>query len=137
MRDRTRKLAVEVANQTGNKGGGGGGGGGSGGSGGSGGNSNSSHNSGSGASPPPSQPVTQSGPQISLAAAHPQPAALTRFALSALLILGGLAALGGSSVLLGTSEGGIRGSLRAFGTSTAAWGRSAWTRVRRKRPAAK
>jgi len=40
-------------------------------------------------------------------------------------------------VLLGTSEGGIRGSLRAFGTSTAAMGRSAWTRVRPNRTAAK
>ena len=86
---------------------------------------------------PGCQPGAQSGPQISLAAAHPQPAALTRFALPGLLILGGLAALAGSSVLLGTSEGGIRGSLRAFGTSTAAMGRSAWTRVRPNRTAAK
>jgi hypothetical protein len=128
LRARTRKLAVEVANQTGNHGGGGGGNGGSGGSGSR--SSSPSHNSGSGASPSASQPAAQSGPQISLAAAHPGPASLTRFALPALLILGGLAALGGSSVLLGTSEGGIRGSLRALGTSTAAMGRSAWARIR-------
>jgi hypothetical protein len=129
MRARTRKLAAEVANQTGASGGGGGGGGGSGGSGGSGGGSTSSPAPGSGASPSVSLPGVQAGPGISLAAAHPQPATLTRFALPALLILGGLAALAGSSVLLGTSEGGIRGSLRAFGTSTAAMGRSAWHRV--------
>jgi hypothetical protein len=141
MRARTRKLAEEVAKQSGSHGGGGGGGGqnGSGGS-----ASNSSHNPGSGASPAVSLPGVQSGPRITLAAAHPQPAALTRFALPALLILGGLAALAGSSVLLGTSEGGIRGSLRALGTSTAAMGRSArargrsaWTRVRPNRTAAK
>jgi len=136
MRAHTRKLALEVANQTGAHGGGGGGG--QSGSGGSGGGSNSSSPAPSpGASPGVSLPGAQSGPQISLAAAHPQPAALTRFALPALLILGGLAALAGSSVLLGTSEGGIRGSLRAFGTSTAAMGRSAWTRVRPNRTAAK
>ena len=136
MRAHTRKLALEVAHQTGAHGGGGGGG--QSGSGGSGGGSNSSSPAPSpGASPGVSLPGAQSGPQISLAAAHPQPAALTRFALPALLILGGLAALAGSSVLLGTSEGGIRGSLRAFGTSTAAMGRSAWTRVRPNRTAAK
>jgi hypothetical protein len=136
MRAHTRKLALEVANQTGAHGGGGGGG--QGGSGGSGGGSHSSsHHSGSGASPSASQPATQSGPQISLAAANPQPASLTRFALPALLILGGLAALAGSSVLLGTSEGGIRGSLRALGASTAAMGRSAWSRVRPNRTAVK
>jgi len=136
MRAHTRKLALEVANQTGAHGGGGGGG--QSGSGGSGGGSNSSSPAPSpGASPGVSLPGAQSGPQISLAAAHPQPAALTRFALPGLLILGGLAALAGSSVLLGTSEGGIRGSLRAFGTSTAAMGRSAWTRVRPNRTAAK
>ena len=132
LRARTRTLAEEVAKQTGNHGGGGG-----------------HHNSGggtptpsssprssshgSGASPSASQPATTSGPQISLAAAHPQPAAFTRYALPALLILGGLSALAGSSVLLGTSEGGIRGRLRALGAGTAALGRSAWTRVRRTR----
>jgi len=68
-----------------------------------------------------------------LAAAHPQPAAFTRYALPALLILGGLSALAGSSALLGTSEGGIRGRLAALGAATAALGRSAWTRVRRTR----
>jgi hypothetical protein len=141
MRARTRKLAQEVANQTGNHGGGGGGQGSSGSSG-SGSNSSSSHTPSPGASPNAAGPVTQSGPQISLAAAHPKPAALTRFALPALLILGGLAALSGSSVLLGTSEGGIRGSVRALGTSvralgksTAAISRSAWTRVRPNRTA--
>jgi len=136
MRAHTRKLALEVANQTGAHGGGGGGG--QGGSGGSGtGSNSSSSNTSSGTGGSVSLPGVQSGPQISLAAAHPQPAAFTRFALPALLILGGLAALAGSSVLLGTSEGGIRGSLRAVGTSTAALGRSAWTRVRPNRTAAK
>jgi ABC-type phosphate transport system substrate-binding protein len=136
MRARTRKLAEEVAKQTGAHGGGGGGQGGSGGSG-TGSNSSSSNTPGPGASPGVSLPGVVSGPQISLAAAHPEPAAFTRFALPALLILGGLAALAGSSVLLGTSEGGFRGSLRAFGASTAALGRSAWTCVRPNRTAAK
>jgi hypothetical protein len=127
MRARTRKLAEEVAKQSGAHGGGGGGQGGSGGAGT--GSNSSSPTPAPGASPAVSLPGVVSGPQISLAAAHPQPAAFTRYALPALLILGGLAALAGSSVLLGTSEGGFRGSLRAFGTSTAALGRSAWTRV--------
>jgi hypothetical protein len=131
MRARTRLLAQEVAKQSGNHHGGGGGGSNSHGAG----STSSSHHhssSGSGASPSASQPAKQSGPQISLAAAHPEPAALTRYALPALLILGGLSALAGSSALLGTSEGGIRGRLRALGTGTAALGRSAWTRVRPK-----
>jgi hypothetical protein len=127
LRARTRTLAEEVAKQIGNHGGGG--------------QHNSSSPSpspsssrrgsgaGSGASPSVSQPATTSGPQISLAAAHPQPAAFTRYALPALLILGGLSALAGSSALLGTSEGGIRGRLRALGAGTAALGRSAWTHV--------
>ena len=74
---------------------------------------------------------------LGLAAAHPQPAAFTRFALPALLIFGCLAALAGSSALLGTSEGGFRGRLRAFGAGIAALGRSARTRVRPKRTVAK
>jgi hypothetical protein len=133
MRARTRKLAEEVAKQSGAHGGGGGG---QGGSGGPGAGPTSSPTPSSGTSGSVSLPGVSSGPPITLAAAHPQPAALTRFALPALLILGGLAALGGSSVLLGTSEGGIRGSLhtlggslRALGMNTAAMSRSAWTRV--------
>src|SRR5215469_11806001 len=101
LRAKTRKLAVEVANQSGAHHGGGGHGGNSG----AGSNSSSSshHSSapGSGASPSATQPAAHSGPRISLAAAHPQPAALTRYALPALLILGGLCALAGSSALLG------------------------------------
>jgi ABC-type phosphate transport system substrate-binding protein len=140
LRARTRKLAVEVANQTGGNGGGNGGGGG-GGSPSAGPTSSSPPSSastpGPGASPSVSLPGAQAGPGISLAAAHPQPAALGRFALPALLILGGLSALAGSSALLGTAEGGLRGRLRAFGAGTAALGRSAWTRVRPNRTAAK
>ena len=129
MRARTRLLAQEVAKQSGAHG--------AGGHGNSGSHptsspSPSSAKHGSGASPSASQPATNSGPRITLAAAHPQPAAFTRYALPALLILGGLSALAGSSALLGTSEGGIRGRLRALGTGTAALGRSAWTRVRPK-----
>jgi len=138
MRAQTRKLAREVAAQSGNHHGGGGGhGNNGGGSNSSSGNSSSSSKSGSGASPSASQPASNSGPQIRLAAAHPQPAALTRYVLPALLILGGLSALAGSSALLGTSEGGFRGRLRALGAGTAALGRSAWTRVRPNRTAAK
>jgi hypothetical protein len=137
LRAQTRKLAREVAAQSGNHNGGGGHrgsgnpGGGSGSSSSS--SGNSSANSGSGASPSASQPASNSGPQIKLAAAHPEPAPLTRYILPALLIFGGLAALAGSSTLLGTSEGGFRGRLRALGTGTAALGRSAWTRVRPNR----
>jgi hypothetical protein len=138
LRARTRKLAVEVANQTGNGGGGNGGGGGSPSAGPTSSSPPSSTSTpGPGASPSVSLPGAQAGPGISLAAAHPQPAALGRFALPALLILGGLSALAGSSALLGTAEGGIRGRLRAFSAGTAALGRSAWTRVRPNRTAAK
>jgi hypothetical protein len=136
LRARTRTLAVQVANQSGNHGGGGGhhhsGGGTPSPS-----SSPGSSSHGSGASPSASQPATTSGPRITLAAAHPQPAAFTRYALPALLILGGLSALAGSSALLGTSEGGVRGRLRALGAGTAALGRSAWTRVRPNRTAGK
>jgi ABC-type phosphate transport system substrate-binding protein len=139
MRAETRKLAREVAAQSGNHNGGGGhhgsGNNGSGSNSSSGSSGNSSANSGSGASPSASQPASNSGPQIRLAAAHPVPAALSRYILPALLIFGGLAALAGSSTLLGTSEGGFRGRLRALGAGTAALGRSAWTRVRPKRGA--
>jgi hypothetical protein len=133
LRARTRTLAEEVAKQSGNRGGGG-----HHNSGGTSPSPSPSHHSstaGSGASPSASQPSTTSGPQITLAAAHPQPAAFTRYALPALLILGGLSALAGSSALLGTSEGGFRGRLRALGAGTAALGRSAWTRVRPNRTA--
>jgi hypothetical protein len=121
LRARTRKLAVEVANQTGDNGGGRGKGNpGAGAS--SPPSSTSASTPGPGASPSVSLPGAQAGPGISLAAAHPQPAALGRFALPALLILGGLSALAGSSALLGTAEGGIRGRLRAFSAGTAAPG---------------
>jgi ABC-type phosphate transport system substrate-binding protein len=142
MRAETRKLAREVAAQSGNHNGGGGGG--HGGNNGGGSNSSSgssssgnssSSNPGSGANPSASQPAPNSGPQIRLAAAHPEPAGLTRYVLPTLLIFGGLAALAGSSTLLGTSEGGFRGRLRALGTGTAALGRSTWTRVRPNRTA--
>jgi hypothetical protein len=138
MRAQTRKLAREVAAQSGHHNGGGGhhsGPGNPGGGSSSSSSGSSSAGSGSGASPSASQPASNSGPQIKLAAAHLAPAALTRYALPALLIFGGLAALAGSSTLLGTSEGGFRGRLRALGTGTAALGRSAWTRVRPHRTA--
>jgi hypothetical protein len=140
MRAQTRRLAREVAAQRGNHNGGGGhhGGPGNHGAGSKASSSSSGHssaNSGSGTSPSASKPASNSGPKITLAAAHPEPAAFTRYALPALLIIGGLAALAGSSTLLGTSEGGFRGRLRALGTGTAALGRSAWTRVRPNRTA--
>jgi hypothetical protein len=140
MRAQTRKLAQEVAAQSGNHHGGGGHHGGPGNPGGGSNSTTPNSNSsapGSGANPSASQPATNTGPGISLAAAHPQPAAFTRYALPALLILGGLSALAGSSALLGTSEGGIRGRLRALSAGTAAVGRSAWSRVRPNRTEAK
>jgi len=138
MRAQTRTLAREVAAQSGNHHGGGGHhGSGNHGTGSKSSSGNTSSHSGSGASPSASTPASNSGPQIRLAAAHPVPAALTRYVLPALLIFGALAALAGSSTLLGTSEGGFRGRLRALGAGTAALGRSAWTRVRPNRTAAK
>jgi len=138
MRAQTRTLAREVAAQSGNHHGGGGHhGSGNHGTGSKSSSGNSSSSSGSGASPSAAKPASNSGPQIRLAAAHPAPAALTRYVLPALLIFGALAALAGSSTLLGTSEGGFRGRLRALGAGTAALGRSAWTRVRPNRTAAK
>ena len=134
----TRKLAVEVANQTGASGSGGSGNG-SGGTGSPGTSPGSapppSSAPGPGASPSVSLPTAQTGPGIILAAAHPRPADLARFALPALLILGGLLALAGSSALLGTAEGGVRGRLRALNAGTAALGRSARARIRPNRTA--
>jgi ABC-type phosphate transport system substrate-binding protein len=138
LRAQTRKLAVEVANQTGGSGSGGSGNG-SGGTGSPGTSPGSapppSSTPGPGASPPVSLPTAQTGPGIILAAAHPRPADLARFALPALLILGGLLALAGSSALLGTAEGGVRGRLRALNAGTAALGRSARARIRPNRTA--
>ena len=138
LRAQTRKLAVEVANQTGASGSGGSGNG-SGGTGSPGTSPGSapppSSAPGPGASPSVSLPTAQTGPGIILAAAHPRPADLARFALPALLILGGLLALAGSSALLGTAEGGVRGRLRALNAGTAALGRSARARIRPNRTA--
>ena len=133
-----RKLAVEVANQTGGNGGGGGKGnpGASPAASSSRPSSTSTSTSGPGASPSVSPPGARR-PADQPGRGAPTPAALGRFALPALLILGGLSALAGSSALLGTAEGGIRGRLRAFSASAAALGRSAWTRIRPNRTAAK
>jgi hypothetical protein len=132
MRARTRKLAAEVAKQKGSGKGGGSGGPGAGPTS----SPQPSSTSSPGTSPSVSPPATPPGQRISLAAAHPQPATFTRFALPALLIFGGLSALAGSSALVGTAEGGFRGRLRALAAGTAAMSRSAWARVTPNRTAA-
>jgi hypothetical protein len=75
------------------------------------------------ASPSPSlslPPATASAPpgQITVSLASAKPASLTRFALPALLIFGGLAALGGSSALAETT--GLTGWLQRLAGSVAA-----------------
>src|SRR5579859_6759866 len=118
MRALTRKLAVEVANQTGQRSGGGHGGhGGHQGNGGTpqpGNSGKPSPGSSSAPSSPAKSPTTSPAGShpVTLVAAHPGPPPLTRFILPALLILGALAALGGSSSLAEAAEGGIAGLWR-------------------------
>jgi hypothetical protein len=70
------------------------------------------------------------GPPISMVpVAHVSPASITRYALPALLILGGLAALAGSSSLFGADPAEASARLRRIGKDTAAWGRKARLRV--------
>jgi hypothetical protein len=60
--------------------------------------------------------------------AHVSPATITRYALPALLILGGLAALAGSSSLVGADPAETSARLRRIGQGSAAWARK--TRLR-------
>ena len=70
------------------------------------------------------------GPPISMVPlAHVSPATITRYALPALLILGGLAALAGSSSLLGADPAEAAARLRRLRRDGAAWGRKARLRV--------
>jgi hypothetical protein len=134
MRAQTRKLAVEVADQTGNSRG------------------HGSHRNGSqpgggsssqpspGSSTAPSSPATSPATSpagshlVTLVDAHTGPPPLTRFILPALLILGALAALGGSSALAGAAEGGIAGGLRRLRRAATAPGRAARTLIAQSRP---
>jgi hypothetical protein len=145
MRAQTRKLAVEVAKQTGNTTGGGSPGGrghgggnpsgtGSGNPGGStpaGGSAPGSQPSGTSSTPAGkgtsggTHPSTTAHSPISLVSSHAGPASITRFALPALLILGAIAALGGSFALAGSAEGGALARLRRLSRATAAWSRQA------------
>jgi hypothetical protein len=139
----TKKLAVQVAKQTGNTSSGTHGTG-TGNRSGTGTGTGSGTGSGSGSSPAGTshgtpgtssgthQPVTHS--PISLVSSHAGPAAMTRFALPALLILGALMALGGSSALAGSAEGGIPGRLRWLRQTTAAQTRRARTLIPRRKP---
>lgn len=69
------------------------------------------------------------GPPISMVPlAHVSPATITRYALPALLILGGLAALAGSSSLVGADPAEAAARLRRLRRDGAAWGRR--TRLR-------
>jgi hypothetical protein len=129
MRAQTQKIATEVANQSGGTPGGNGNGRGNGGNGsgpigtGTGSGSGATPGGSSGLSPSPGRTLGHNagktsaslpgahGPGITtLAVAHPQTAAFTRFALPAVLIAGGLAGLGGSSALAGS--GGVVGRVR-------------------------
>ena len=69
-------------------------------------------------------------PGISLVSdQHAQPAPFTRYIFPALLILGGLAALAGSSSLIGASPIPLSTRLRRIGEGTAAWGRTTRSRL--------
>ena len=66
------------------------------------------------------------GPPISMVPlAHVSPGTITRYALPALLILGGLAALAGSSSLVGADPAEAAARLRRLRSDGAAWGRKA------------
>jgi len=123
LRQQTDKLAVDVANQTGQT---------KPGSPAGSGNPTSTPSPGGGLAPTvaatpstsPSAslalPGTHGNGPISLLAAHPSPTGFLRFALPLLLILGGVAALAGSSLLASAGEGGVGGTLRQLGHSLAA-----------------
>lgn len=124
LRAQTRKAAVEVANQTGNQPAGHSGnpaGQGSGsGAGAQGASSSSSSSSSAAAQSAHSGSASQAGtggsgsavPARLVADAHPPTSALTRFALPALLILGGLAALGGTFTGMWSAETPVATRLR-------------------------
>lgn len=148
LRAETRKAATDVANQTGNTGvpgsnpaaGGGPTGGSPGGGGGSpttapGSGSSQSTSASQAAAPGSTTKTPGHGTQpISLVAAHPRPTALTRYALPALLILGGLAALGGTVAVTGSGEGGFAGQFRRARRGSAAWGRRARSHFPGRKP---
>jgi ABC-type phosphate transport system substrate-binding protein len=124
LRAQTRKAAVEVANQTGNQSpghSGNPGGPGSGrGAGAQAASSSSSSSSSSGAQSGHSRSASQPGaggsgsgtPARLVADAHPPTSALTRFALPALLILGGVAAVGGTFTGMGSADTPLTTRLR-------------------------
>jgi hypothetical protein len=84
--------------------------------------------SGSGSNP------ANAGPPISFVPVNASPAGLSRYVLPALLILGGLAALAGSSSLVGSDPAEAMARLRSMGRSSLAWTRNAgrFARLRRK-----
>ena len=98
---------------------------------------------GSGSSPTPS-PSTSPGGSVSLPGvgpgnggppigmvplAHVSPSTITRYALPALLIVGGLAALAGSSSLIGADPAEAVARLRRLRRDGATWGRKARLRL--------
>jgi len=132
---KTRKDATAVRNQTGatttpktkkhNNGGGG--------SGTTSSASSSAKGSGGSASQPGSGP-TNGGPPISFVpVGHVSPATITRYILPALLILGGLAALAGSSSLIGSDPAEAAARLRRMRQGSYALGRKTWGRVTRRK----
>ena len=134
---KTRKDAIAVLNQTGatttpktkptthHNGGAG-----------SGTSSASSSPKGAGGAPAsqPSAGPTNGGPPISFVpVAHVSPATITRYVLPALLILGGLTALAGSSSLISSDPAEAAARLRRMRKGSYAWGRKTWGLVTRRK----
>ena len=129
MRAQTRKDAAAVLHQTGATSS----------------NNNTNPNTGNNGSSPTPNPTSSpgsvglptvgpsagaTGNGISLVnAADARPASITRYLLPAVLILGGLAALAGSSSLIGSSSESISARLRRIGRAPATWSRAARTRL--------
>jgi hypothetical protein len=134
---KTRKDAIAVLNQTGatttpktktthNSGGGGSG---------TSSASSSAKSPGTGSASQPSTGATNGAPPIGFVpVAHVSPASITRYALPALLILGGLAALAGSSTLVGSDPAEAAARLRRMRHGSYAFGRKTWGLVTRRRP---
>jgi hypothetical protein len=89
---------------------------------------------GGSASPPGVSPSSGGQPITLVPVAHVSPATITRYALPALLILGGLAALAGSSSLIGADPAEAAARLRRMRQDSVAWTRKAgrYVGLRRK-----
>ena len=96
--------------------------------------SSSAKGTGGGPAPQPSTAPTNGGPPIGFVpVAHVSPATITRYALPALLVLGGLAALAGSSSLVSSDPAEAAARMRRMRQGSYAWGRKTWGRATRRR----